>query len=94
MTHSQKIEIEFNTSGPTFRHGMAAIAHFQDQSHRVVPFVRSHGELVEPFSPWADDASSIVYQIEVSKSESANAKVLAEAMLSQLAAAGVTVRAA
>ena len=94
MTHSQKIEIEFNTSGPTFRHGMAAIAHFQDQSHRVVPFVRSHGELVEPFSPWAEDASSIVYQIEVSKFENADAKILGQAMLSRLAGQGVTVRAA
>ena len=93
MTHNRKLEIEFPTSGPTFQHGMAAVAYFQDEFHRVVPFVRAHGELVEPFSPWAEDARSIVYQIELARSQS-KAVTLRDAMLSHLRRQGVTVRAA
>lgn len=93
MRHNHKLEIEFPTSGPTFKHGMAAVAHFQDESHRVVPFVRAHGALVGPFSPWAEDASSIVYQIELAKSQE-RPIALRDAMLSQLRRQGVTVRAA
>lgn len=93
MTFNRKLEIEFPTSGTSFKHGMAAVAHFQDESNRVVPFVRSHGELVEPFSPWAEDASSIVYQIELAKTPHA-CNESRNSILNQLMAKGVTVRAA
>jgi len=72
---------------------MAAIAQFQEEEHRVVPFVRSHGELVEPFSPWAEDADAIVYQIQF-RTPADSGEVLREAMLRHLTRQGVTVRAA
>jgi hypothetical protein len=93
MTYDRKLEIEFPTSGTSFKHGMAAVAQFQDESHRVVPFVRSHGALVEPFSPWAEGASSIVYQIELAKMPDVSNEYR-DSMLNTLMAKGVTVRAA
>jgi hypothetical protein len=93
MRHNRKLEIEFPTSGRSFKHGMAAVAQFQEESHRVVPFVRSHGELVEPFSPWAEDASSIVYQIELARRPDLSVESH-QAILNALAHQGVTVRAA
>ena len=64
MSQNHRIELEFPISGPTFRQGMAAVAQLQEEEHRVIPFVRAHGELVEPFSPWAEGANAIVYQVE------------------------------
>jgi hypothetical protein len=93
MTHNRKLEIEFPTSGNSFKHGMAAVAQFRDESHRVVPFVRSHGELVEPFSPWAEDARSIVYQIELARRPESSA-ASHRSRLNNLMNQGVTVRAA
>ena len=90
MSHNQRIELEFPISGPRFQQGMAAVAQFREDEQKVVPFVRAHGELVEPFSPWAEGADAIVYQIEMRNPVS----VLRDALLSQLAKQGVTVRAA
>ena len=93
MSENQRFELEFPISGPTFRRGMAAIAQLQEDDHRVVPFVRAHGELVEPFSPFAERADAIVYQVEFRQRPHAG-EVLREAMLRHLARQGVTVRAA
>lgn len=93
MSQNHRIELEFPISGPTFRQGMAAIAQLQEEDHRVIPFVRAHGELVEPFSPWADGADAIVYQVEFLTQRAAG-DVLREAMIRQLRRQGVTVRAA
>lgn len=93
MSMNQRIELEFPISGPTFRQGMAAVAQLQEEEHRVIPFVRSHGALVEPFSPWADGADAIVYQVEF-LARSTPGDVLREAMIRQLRRQGVTVRAA
>ena len=93
MSLNNRIELEFPISGPTFRQGMAVVAQLQEEEHRVVPFVRAHGELVEPFSPWADGADAIVYQVEF-LARPASTEVLREAMIRQLRRQGVTVRAA
>lgn len=93
MSQNHRIELEFPISGPTFRQGMAAVAQLQEDEHRVVPFVRAHGELVEPFSPWAEGADAIVYQVEF-LNRPAPSDVLREAMIRQLRRQGVTVRAA
>ena len=90
MSRNQRFEIEFPISGPEFQKGMAAVASLRSSPDRVIPFVRAHGELVEPFSPWAEQAEAIVYQIE----PRAAACELRDAMLAQLKATGVTVRAA
>lgn len=93
MSQNHRIELEFPISGPTFRQGMAAVAQLQEEEHRVIPFVRAHGELVEPFSPWAEGANAIVYQVEFLARQTSS-DVLREAMIRQLRRQGVTVRAA
>ena len=93
MSQNHRIELEFPISGPTFRQGMAAVAQLQEEEHRVIPFVRAHGELVEPFSPWAEGANAIVYQVELLARQTSS-DVLREAMIRQLRRQGVTVRAA